>query len=277
MKKRIIAALIMIPAVVLLLLAGKTALVVAASLIALMSVYEICAAYGFNKKDKIPVLIYIMLSVPIVFIVKSGAIIDKTGLDLLSLVLTAYILLGFILMLIFHEKVKMRDMFSALLVSCLLVYFLAYAVKIRTEMSLGAYLIWAVLVGACFTDTFALFGGKFFGKRKLAPKISPKKTVEGSISGTVGSVIMMMVFGLIVTFIDKDITANYLNLALLGLVAAIFAQVGDLSLSAIKREAGIKDYGNLIPGHGGILDRLDSIIFVAPVTYYFILYFPIFA
>lgn len=277
MKKRIIAALIMIPAVVFLLLAGKTALVVAASIIALMSVYEMCAAYGFNKKEKIPVLIYIMLSVPIVFVVKSGVIIDKAGLDILSFVLTAYILLGFVLMLIFNENVKMRDMFSALLVSCLLVYFLSYAVKIRTEMELGAYLIWAILVGACFTDTFALFGGKFFGKRKLAPKISPKKTVEGSVSGIVGSVLMMMIFGFIVTLIDKDIAANYLYLALLGVVTSVFAQVGDLSLSAIKREAGIKDYGNLIPGHGGILDRLDSIIFVSPVTYYFILYFPIFS
>ena len=277
MKKRIIAALIMIPAVVFLLLAGKTALVVAASIIALMSVYEMCAAYGFNKKEKIPVLIYIMLSVPIVFVVKSGVIIDKAGLDILSFVLTAYILLGFVLMLIFNENVKMRDMFSALLVSCLLVYFLSYAVKIRTEMELGAYLIWAILVGACFTDTFALFGGKFFGKRKLAPKISPKKTVEGSVSGIVGSVLMMMIFGFIVTLIDKDIAANYLYLALLGVVTSVFAQVGDLSLSAIKREAGIKDYGNLIPGHGGILDRLDSIIFVSAVTYYFILYFPIFS
>ncbi|MDO5477901.1 MAG: phosphatidate cytidylyltransferase [Clostridia bacterium] len=277
MKQRIIAAIIMIPAVVLLLLAGKTALVVAAALIALMSVYEICAAYGFNKIEKLPVLIYIMLSVPIVFTVKSGVIIDKTGLDLLSLILTVYIMLGFIIMLIFNEKVKMRDMFSSLLVSCLLVYFLSYAVKIRTEKEFGVYLIWAILVGACFTDTFALFGGKFFGKRKLAPKISPKKTVEGSASGVIGSVIMMMVYGLIVTLINKDITANYLYLALLGLVASIFAQIGDLSLSAIKREAGIKDYGNLIPGHGGVLDRLDSIIFVSPVVYYFIHYFPIFA
>jgi len=277
MKQRIIAAIIMIPAVVLVLLAGKTALVVAAALIALMSVYEICAAYGFNKIEKLPVLIYIMLSVPIVFVVKSGVIIDKTGLDLLLLILTAYIMLGFILMLIFNEKVKMRDMFSSLLVSCLLVYFLSYAVKIRTEKELGAYLIWAILVGACFTDTFALFGGKFFGKRKLAPKISPKKTVEGSVSGVIGSVIMMMAYGFIVTLINKDITANYLYLAFLGLLTSIFAQIGDLSLSAIKREAGIKDYGNLIPGHGGVLDRLDSIIFVSPVVYYFIYYFPVFA
>ncbi|MBR6720377.1 MAG: phosphatidate cytidylyltransferase [Clostridia bacterium] len=277
MKQRIIAAIIMIPAVVLLLLAGKTALVVAVALIALMSVYEICAAYGFNKIEKLPVLIYIMLSVPIVFVVKSGVIIDKTGLDLLSLILTVYIMLGFILMLIFNEKVKMRDMFSSLLVSCLLVYFLSYAVKIRTEKELGAYLIWAILVGACFTDTFALFGGKFFGKRKLAPKISPKKTVEGSVSGLIGSVLMMMIYGFIVTLINKDITANYLHLAMLGFLTSIFSQIGDLSLSAIKREAGIKDYGNLIPGHGGILDRLDSIIFASPVVYYFVHYFPVFA
>lgn len=277
MKKRILAALVMIPAVIALLLAGKTVFVVVATLLSLASVYEICAAYGFNKKEKLPVLIYIMLSVFIVGIAKSGVIIDKTGLDVVSLMLTSYILLGYILMLAFNEKVKMRDMFSALLVSSLLVYFIAYALKIRTEMNFGKELIWAVLVGACFTDTFALFGGKFFGRRKLAPKISPKKTVEGSITGVIGSILMMMAYGLVVTLINKDMTANYLNLAFLGFVSSVFAQIGDLSLSAIKREAGIKDYGNLIPGHGGVLDRLDSIIFVAPVTYYFVLYFPIFA
>ncbi len=277
MKKRVIASFIMIPAVVALLLSGKTALVIAASLVALASVYEICAAYGFNKKEKLPILIYIMLSVFIVGVAKSGVIIDKTGLDAISLILTAYILLGFVLMLLFNEKVKMRDMFSALLVSCLLVYFLAYAVKIRTEMALGAELLWAILVGACFTDTFALFGGKFFGRRHLAPKISPKKTVEGAISGVIGSILMMIAYGFVVTLINGDVKASYGALALLGFVSSIFAQIGDLSLSAIKREAGIKDYGNLIPGHGGILDRLDSIIFVSPVTYYFVLHFPVFS
>ena len=281
MKKRIIAAIIMALAVIAILFSGKAALVVAVAFVALASVYEVCAAFGLNKKEKLPVLIYIMLSVVFIGIAKSGVIIGKTSLEFVSLVLTGYILLGFVMMLGFNEKVKIKEMFPPLLMSCILIYFLSYAIKVRTEMELGAYLIWTVLFGACVTDVFALFVGKYLGKRRLAPKISPNKTVEGAIGGMVGATLMMMVFGFIAGnvahFLGEDITVNYLRLAILGFVSSIFAQIGDLSLSAIKRGVGIKDYGNLIPGHGGILDRVDSIIFVSPVAYYFLYYYPVFA
>lgn len=114
------------------------------------------------------------------------------------------------------------------------------------------------------SDTGAFFSGLAFGKHKLAPKVSPKKTVEGAIGGLVGNVIGGVVFALIMNgCFDQSI--SYLRIALLGVICSVVAQLGDLSFSLIKREFGIKDYGTLFLAHGGVLDRFDSVIFVAPV------------
>jgi phosphatidate cytidylyltransferase len=116
------------------------------------------------------------------------------------------------------------------------------------------------------TDTFAYFSGYLFGKHKLIPNVSPKKTIEGSIGGILGSTICCLIFG----YIFK------LDMALMivmGIIGSIIAQIGDLFASSIKRYVGIKDYGNLIPGHGGVLDRFDSVILVAPFVYSAVIFF----
>ena len=119
------------------------------------------------------------------------------------------------------------------------------------------------------TDTFAYFSGYFFGKHKLCPEISPKKTVEGSIGGSLWSVGIVLVYGLLV---DKQfgVEINYIKLGVLGVLIAIVSQIGDLTASVIKRKYGVKDYGTIFPGHGGVLDRLDSIIATAPLVYVYI-------
>lgn len=127
--------------------------------------------------------------------------------------------------------------------------------------------IWLIFIIAWATDTFAYFSGYFLGRNKLCPNISPKKTVEGAIGGILGSVICC---GLFSYFLLKDYTIIIL---ILGAVGSVISQIGDLTASIIKRYTGIKDYGNLIPGHGGILDRFDSILFTAPTVYYFLVFF----
>ena len=126
--------------------------------------------------------------------------------------------------------------------------------------------IWLIFIIAWATDTFAYFTGYFLGKNKLCPTISPKKTVEGAIGGIIGSTVSCIVFSMY--FIE----ANLIYVALLGSIGSVIAQMGDLFASKIKRYIGIKDFGNIMPGHGGILDRFDSIIFVAPIVYYFLFY-----
>lgn len=275
MKKRIIAAIFMIIAVIFVLCSNDAVILGAVAFLALLSSYEVSSAFGFCNKEKWPVCLYIMLFIPVLYLA-NGMLEDK-GNEVFSLFVCIYILLGFLILLLYNRKIKASYMFSALLISSVLIYFMSYMLKIRFLLTDGKYLLWAVLVGACLTDSFAYFTGRFFGKRHLAPKISPNKTVEGAIGGVLGGVISMVIYGGILLLINPDFNINFLNLAILGLVSAIFAQMGDLSLSLIKREMEVKDFGSYIPGHGGILDRIDSIVFVAPVTYYFLLYMPFIA
>ena len=122
------------------------------------------------------------------------------------------------------------------------------------------------LVAAFMSDAMALFGGMMFGRTKLAPLVSPKKTREGAVSGLVGGMAGMILFR-IFFFLCTEVPLHIGWCVLLGLVGAVLGQLGDLSFSCIKRQYGIKDYGRLLPGHGGVLDRFDSVIFAAPVIW----------
>lgn len=269
MKTRVITASIMVAAVVMVLLSNVEVLTTAAAVVALWAAYEIVSAFGYNKKDTVLAGIYIMISALITAILSADTIGKHIDNTYIGAGLFLYVSLGFFMVILCHEKIRVKDFISALGICVISVWFFMYAVDIRTEFVNGKFLIWSVLVGACFTDTFALFAGKFFGRRKLIPKVSPNKTVEGAVGGIAGSVIMMLVYAKIISVIG-GFTVNYTAFALLGFISALFAQVGDLSYSALKREAGLKDFGNIFPGHGGILDRIDSIIFVAPVAYFFL-------
>ena len=130
----------------------------------------------------------------------------------------------------------------------------------------GAGLVLIPLVAAFMSDAMALFGGMMFGRTKLAPLVSPKKTREGAVSGLVGGMMGMILFR-IFFFLCTEVPLHIGWCVLLGLVGAVLGQLGDLSFSCIKRQYGIKDYGRLLPGHGGVLDRFDSVIFAAPVIW----------
>ncbi len=133
----------------------------------------------------------------------------------------------------------------------------------------GEYLFLLPFIGSWVTDTFAYFTGRLLGRHKLAPVISPKKTVEGSIGGILFAVLAFVLFGLIVS--GRGHAPSYPALILCGLAVSVVSQIGDLALSAIKREYGIKDYSHLFPGHGGVLDRFDSVIATAPLILFFCL------
>lgn len=134
----------------------------------------------------------------------------------------------------------------------------------------GEYMAWLIFICSWGNDTFAYFTGVLFGKHKLAPELSPKKTIEGAIGGIVGACAVGAVFGFLIQgYIGEQVTLIF---AVASAIGAIFAVFGDLAASAVKRNYNVKDYGKIIPGHGGILDRYDSVIFTAPVIYW-VLYF----
>ena len=134
----------------------------------------------------------------------------------------------------------------------------------------GVYLVWMIFISSWISDTCAYLVGVMIGKHKLAPVLSPKKSIEGSIGGIAGSAIVGALFGFFL--LDKTLGENQFGvmLAIIGAAGSVISQVGDLAASAIKRNHQIKDYGKLIPGHGGIMDRFDSVIFTAPIIYFLI-------
>ena len=179
----------------------------------------------------------------------------------IDLVIT-FIIITLLITILFKKDINLADI-SATLLGILYVPFLIFHVSYLD----GTKYIWLVFIIAFGTDTFAYIAGNLFGKRKLCPTISPKKTIEGSIGGVIGSLFLTIIFAIVMEL-------NPLwKLMILSVLTSIISQLGDLIASKIKRMAKVKDYGFIMPGHGGILDRFDSIILAAPVIYYYVKYF----
>ncbi|HAP03980.1 MAG TPA: phosphatidate cytidylyltransferase [Lachnospiraceae bacterium] len=156
--------------------------------------------------------------------------------------------------------------FGPVYVSVMLSYI--YQARMYTH---GKYLVWLIFLTAWGCDTCAYCAGRLFGKHKMSPVLSPKKTVEGAIGGVAGAFLLNLIYMMIFRgrLTSMGMT-EIVILSLLSMIGALISMVGDLAASAIKRNVGIKDYGKLIPGHGGILDRFDSILITAPVIYYLV-------
>ena len=138
-------------------------------------------------------------------------------------------------------------------------------------LPLGIFTVWLVFISSWGCDTCAYCVGVLFGKHKMAPVLSPKKSIEGAIGGLVGAGLLGILYGVCINQFSEA-TVNPFVYAMICIVGGMISMVGDLAASGIKRDNGVKDYGKLIPGHGGILDRFDSVIFTAPVIYYLALY-----
>ncbi len=143
---------------------------------------------------------------------------------------------------------------------------LSYLYQLRI-LDHGVYLIWLAFIGAWGSDTCAYCVGMLIGKHKLPSQLSPKKSIEGCIGGVVGAGLIGFIYATVFKSHLTTIDNPQVSLAVIGAASSVLSQIGDLAASAIKRNHGIKDYGKLIPGHGGILDRFDSIIFTAPIVY----------
>lgn len=188
-------------------------------------------------------------------------------LYLLSLVMFVELMISFK-----HEKqVKIETVFQVIFAGGVMPLFLSALVRVGVCYYSSVHLL-LPFIAAFSCDSGAYFAGKFLGKHKAFPHLSPNKTVEGCIGGMAASVLMMLVYGAILTACKLDV--NFFSLIVYGLGGGAACQLGDLAFSAIKRQRGIKDYGDLIPGHGGALDRFDSMHFTAPVIELLVLLTP---
>jgi len=152
-------------------------------------------------------------------------------------------------------------------------YMLTSLISLRT-MPAGRSLVLLPIVSAILTDSGAYFIGVSMGKRKAFPKISPNKTVEGCIGGVITGTIGIIIYGFVLA-VTAPYTIIFFSLIIYGVVGAIITELGDLVFSYVKRKCDIKDFGRLIPGHGGVLDRFDSLIFTAPAIYLLVMIIPV--
>lgn len=175
----------------------------------------------------------------------------------------------------YHDRCDFSTITSIFFQTLYVSFLFAHIILVR-KLSYGNYIMWFIFITAWLSDTLAYFVGIKFGRNKLIPAISPKKTIEGSVGGLAGSVIFNILFA-IVCSLGFNLSVNYFGVFFMAIIAGVMSQLGDLTASAIKREYGIKDYSSFLPGHGGILDRFDSVLFVAPTIYYFTVIFSIIA
>ena len=185
----------------------------------------------------------------------------------------AYCMVLFLEMMLSHVKINFQKISMTFVAGCLVPYLLCSLIRIHT-MTIGRYVILIPFIVACINDTGAYFTGMLLGRHKLAPVISPKKTVEGAVGGVLSAMIVMLLYTLILGFVF-DFYVNYAYAMIYGLAGALVGIFGDLCFSVIKRQTGIKDYGNLIPGHGGVLDRVDSMVLVGPLMEALLILIPV--
>lgn len=187
--------------------------------------------------------------------------------------LFAYACLLFCGLLAKHKKIKFTALCAALFIGIVYPFFIGSLVRLR-GMEGGEFYVLVAFLISMLADSGAYFTGKAFGKHKLAPVVSPKKTVEGAIGGVIVNILGMLLYTLILNKCFGFTQVNYIFAAIYGVAGALGSMLGDLTFSVVKRQVKIKDYGNLFPGHGGVLDRFDSTMICAPVAEILVLLIP---
>ena len=279
MKTRVLAALIMLPLLIFVYFGGKPLLAACfiVTVLALHEFYGGFSALGIRASKVIGcVSVFFLYAIDLLPEAAPGySFLSAVGLSGTHAILYLFwIVISTVLSLLYLFKMDERRLEDSLATMAGIFYiaFFIHFVVLVDKSGATSWMRWLIFSCTIGSDSFAYLTGVAIGKHKLCPKISPKKTIEGSIGGLLGSVGLCLLSGAIfapmpLTAAGKRILKHCLAIGLLGGAAA---QLGDLAASAFKRKMGIKDYGNLIPGHGGVLDRFDSALFAAPFIYFYI-------
>ena len=259
MNKRYLGAAILAPFIIFLFIGG-IALRIGIMILSLFGLYEFYKTAKVKGYKPIALLGYVSTILYYIFINSK----NSNFYLILMLVVLSLLLLS---IPVVDIKINYTDGAVTLLGFIYVAVFFGFIIKLN-NLKYGNYYIWLIFIASWLCDTAAYYVGRFFGKHKLCPKVSPKKTIEGSIGGLLGSTISCGAFGFFLNSIGINIAIYHFFI--IGAICGIVCQFGDLAASSIKRYSDVKDYSNLIPGHGGILDRFDSILFASVVVYYYI-------
>ena len=255
-KTRLISGIILVLVALLTICSGDLILLLTLLGISMIGMQELYKVMGV-RKDTFNLLECAGYAGIVLFY---GALYFKAPVSGELLILAALILMMFVYVFT-YPKYEANQIMSALFGLVYVGVMLSFIYQTRMIEGEGKYLVWLIFICSWGCDTCAYCVGMLFGKHKMAPVLSPKKSVEGAVGGVVGAILL----GIIYAAATKGGMVEY---AIICGVGALISMVGDLAASAIKRNQGIKDYGKLIPGHGGILDRFDSVIFTAPIIYF---------
>lgn len=260
MAKRVISSLIGFPVLALFVILGGASLKAAICVIIIIAMSEVY--HAFSKKSS--VVHFVGYFFACVYMFFADKLSEPYVLPTIIILFTMSVL---IVPIFFNEKVTIIDCAITIMVFCYTAVLLSTIYLVRNS-HYGQFFVWLGFIAAWGCDTGAYFTGVTIGKHKLTPKLSPKKTVEGAIGGVVVATVLATVYGLVISKFSSTLDINIIGFcATAGFFGSILAQFGDLTASSIKRHTGIKDYGKIIPGHGGIMDRFDSVLFTAPVIY----------
>lgn len=264
-KERTLSAVVLVIAALAAILPGGIILALTLYVVSIIGFLELTKACGV-RTQKINSLEWVgILCVTLYYLVLYFVQDTSYSMQLVIFMLIALMFVYVFGFSKYHANQVMNTYFSLIYAPVMLSF-----VFLTRQLENGIYLVWMIFISSWISDTCAYLVGVMIGKHKLAPVLSPKKSIEGAVGGIVGAAAVGALFG---AYLDSVLyLENFaVILAIVGGVGSVISQVGDLAASAIKRNHDIKDYGKLIPGHGGIMDRFDSVIFTAPITYFLII------
>ena len=263
-KTRLLSGIVLVILAVLIIVSGGYVTLFSLLGISLIGMYELYRVLQLEKKT----LAFVSYAMAVLFYVSQlfSGLIDPMALVMLFLILLMFTYV------FAYPKYQAKDVMAVFFGMFYVAVMLSYVYQIRVLES-GVYLAFLIFICSWGCDTCAYCAGKMFGKHKMAPVLSPKKSIEGAVGGVLGTALLTVVYTTVFRVQMGLEIKGIITLAVISAIAGLISMVGDLTASAIKRNYDIKDYGTLIPGHGGIMDRFDSMMITAPIIYYLAVYF----
>jgi phosphatidate cytidylyltransferase len=258
-KARLLSGIILVLAALVLIITGGDVLLVSTLIISYIGMFELFRIFHIEKE--LPGIVGYLAATVYYCNLRFDFITDMMifVLGFLIILLAVYVFT--------YPKFRTEQILAAFFGVFYVAVMLSYVYQTRM-LSAGKYIVWLIVLCSWGCDTCAYCVGVLIGKHKMSPKLSPKKSVEGAVGGVVGAALLTLLYGFVFRDAMGSSSTHIYIMAAISAAGALISMIGDLAASAIKRNYEIKDYGKLIPGHGGILDRFDSVIFTAPIIYF---------